>query len=69
MVGSACSFGLLLAGCCNFLSVFALTLIREKLKQILTLDPNTLLEYKANNQSVADNSTFRNAKAYVFAAE
>ncbi|DAZ96215.1 TPA: hypothetical protein N0F65_012577 [Lagenidium giganteum] len=42
--------------------------IGEKLKQILMLDSNTLIEYKFHANSIRDMSTFRNAKPYVFAA-
>ncbi|RHY26164.1 hypothetical protein DYB32_007840 [Aphanomyces invadans] len=41
---------------------------REKLKEILMLDSNTLIEYKFHANSIRDMSTFRNAKPYVFAA-
>lgn len=40
----------------------------EKLKEILMLDSNTLIEYKFHANSIRDMSTFRNAKPYVFAA-
>ena len=43
-------------------------MIGEKLKKILDLDSNTLVEYKAHNVSIQDGSTFKNATAYVFAA-
>jgi translation initiation factor 4E len=42
--------------------------IGEKLKEILELEPSTIIEYKHNAESMQDKSTFRNAKAYVFAA-
>jgi translation initiation factor 4E len=42
--------------------------IGEKIKQILDLEPSTILEYKPHAKSLQDMSTFRNAKAYVFAA-
>ncbi|RHY73014.1 hypothetical protein DYB38_012917 [Aphanomyces astaci] len=42
--------------------------IGEKLKEILMLDSNTLIEYKFHSNSIRDMSTFRNAKPYVFAA-
>mmetsp|Transcript_16213 Transcript_16213/g.32347 ORF Transcript_16213/g.32347 Transcript_16213/m.32347 type:complete len:235 (-) Transcript_16213:18-722(-) len=42
--------------------------IGEKLKLILNLDPNTLVQYKDHARSISDSSTFRNAKPYVFAA-
>lgn len=41
---------------------------RERLKEILNLDSNTLIEYKFHAKSLEDMSTFRNAKPYVFAA-
>jgi translation initiation factor 4E len=40
----------------------------EKLKEILMLDENTLIEYKFHSNSIKDMSTFRNAKGYVFSA-
>ncbi len=40
----------------------------ERLKEILGLDPSTVIEYKRHQQSLIDGSTFRNAQAYVFAA-
>lgn len=43
-------------------------LIGEKMKQILDLEPSTIIEYKSHAVSMQDMSTFRNAKAYVFAA-
>jgi translation initiation factor 4E len=43
--------------------------IGEKIKHILDLEPSTVLEYKHHSVSMQDNSTFRNAKAYVFAAD
>jgi translation initiation factor 4E len=43
--------------------------IGEKMKQILDLEPSTVLEYKHHAVSMQDMSTFRNAKAYVFAAD
>lgn len=42
--------------------------IGEKMKQILDLEPSTIIEYKHHAESMQDMSTFRNAKAYVFAA-
>lgn len=42
--------------------------IGEKLKKILDLEPSTIIEYKHHAESMQDKSTFRNAKAYVFAA-
>ncbi|KAK8807181.1 hypothetical protein WA158_003940 [Blastocystis sp. Blastoise] len=43
--------------------------IGERLKEILGLDPSTVIEYKMHQQSLIDGSTFRNAQAYVFAAK
>ena len=43
--------------------------IGEKMKQILDLEPSTVLEYKHHAVSMQDLSTFRNAKAYVFASD
>lgn len=42
--------------------------IGEKIKQVLDLEPSTVIEYKHHAESMQDLSTFRNAKAYVFAA-
>ncbi|EQC35210.1 hypothetical protein SDRG_07439 [Saprolegnia diclina VS20] len=42
--------------------------IGEKLKELLMLDSNTLIEYKFHSNSIRDMSTFRNAKPYVFSA-
>jgi translation initiation factor 4E len=42
--------------------------IGEKLKSILDLEASTIIEYKYHSESMQDKSTFRNAKAYVFAA-
>mmetsp|Transcript_26423 Transcript_26423/g.26673 ORF Transcript_26423/g.26673 Transcript_26423/m.26673 type:complete len:241 (-) Transcript_26423:150-872(-) len=42
--------------------------IGEKLKEILELDPSTMIEYKHHSSSLQDMSTFRNAKGYVFAS-
>jgi translation initiation factor 4E len=39
------------------------------MKEILELEPSTVIEYKHHMVSMTDLSTFRNAKAYVFAAE
>lgn len=41
----------------------------EKLKRILSLEPSTVIEYKSHRDSLRDGSTFRNARAYVFAAK
>lgn len=43
--------------------------IGEKLKEILDLEPSTIIEYKHHAESMQDRSTFRNAKAYVFTTE
>ncbi|KAK8823808.1 hypothetical protein WA538_001100 [Blastocystis sp. DL] len=43
--------------------------IGDKLREILGLDPTTIVEYKLHKQSLVDGSTFRNAQAYVFAAK
>eukprot|EP00752_Nemacystus_decipiens_P003768 g3469.t1 len=40
--------------------------IGERLKQVLDLEPSTLIEYKHHQIAMQDMSTFRNAKAYVF---
>jgi translation initiation factor 4E len=42
--------------------------IGQKMKQILDLEANTVVQYKFASECVQDHSTFRNAKAYVFAA-
>jgi translation initiation factor 4E len=41
--------------------------IGEKMKEILELEASTVVEYKDFASSMRDMSTFRNAKAYVFA--
>mmetsp|Transcript_3605 Transcript_3605/g.5593 ORF Transcript_3605/g.5593 Transcript_3605/m.5593 type:complete len:237 (-) Transcript_3605:165-875(-) len=41
--------------------------IGEKMKQILDLEPSTMIEYKHHATSMRDMSSFRNAKGYVFA--
>ena len=41
----------------------------DRLREILGLDPTTIVEYKLHKQSLVDASTFRNAQAYVFAAK
>ena len=43
--------------------------IGDRLREILGLDPTTIVEYKMHKQSLVDGSTFRNAQAYVFAAK
>lgn len=40
--------------------------IGQKLKEILDLEPSCLIEYKHFHSSIADMSTYRSAKAYVF---
>ncbi len=40
-------------------------LIADKLKKVLNLDVNTIIEYKAHRESLSDGSSFRNGKAYV----
>lgn len=40
--------------------------IGEKMKEILDLEPSTMIEYKHHFKSMEDMSTFRNAKGYVF---
>ena len=42
--------------------------IGSKLREVLNLEPSTVIEYKAHADSLNDLSTFRNTKAYVFAA-
>jgi len=42
--------------------------IGEKLREILNLDESTQIEYKPFKAAMKDGSSFRNAKAYVFAA-
>lgn len=42
--------------------------IGEKMKQVLELEPSTIINYKHHFQSLQDYSSFKNAKAYVFAA-
>lgn len=43
--------------------------IGEKLKEILNLDESTQVEYKHFKSAIRDGSSFRNAKAYVYAAQ
>ena len=43
--------------------------IGEKMKQVLELEPSTVIEYKHNSNSMLDNSSFKNAKPYVFTVE
>ncbi len=40
--------------------------VGQKLKEILDLEPSTIIEYKPNTQAMEDKSSFSNAKAYVF---
>ncbi len=40
--------------------------IGEKLREILDLDAHALIQYKEHMSSIQDNSTFRNAKNYIF---
>merc|ERR1712224_960241 len=42
--------------------------IGEKLKELLDLDMNALIQYKDHMTSMQDYSTYRNAKNYMFAA-
>eukprot|EP00301_Raphidiophrys_heterophryoidea_P028073 c9964_g1_i4.p1 GENE.c9964_g1_i4~~c9964_g1_i4.p1 ORF type:complete len:140 (+),score=13.42 c9964_g1_i4:349-768(+) len=42
--------------------------IGEKLRQLLNLSPNTVLEYKKHCSSIKDHSTYRNTKLYVAGA-
>ncbi|XP_023650642.1 eukaryotic translation initiation factor 4E type 2-like [Paramormyrops kingsleyae] len=39
--------------------------IRDTLRRILNLPPNTIMEYKTHNDSLRDNSSFRNTKLTV----
>merc|ERR1719478_609924 len=41
--------------------------IGEKLKEVLDLDMNALIQYKDHMQSLHDYSTYRNARNYMFA--
>jgi hypothetical protein len=41
--------------------------IGERLKSLLTLDDNSTIEYKDNQSSMRDKSSFRNARPYMFA--
>lgn len=43
--------------------------IGAKLKEVLDLSPDTVIEYKAHKDSLHDLSTFRNTQTYVFAAK
>jgi translation initiation factor 4E len=40
--------------------------IGEKMKEILDLEPSTVIEYKHNANSMVDHSSFKHAKPYVF---
>lgn len=42
--------------------------IGEKIKEILELEPSTIIEYKHHAESMRDRSTFKNARKYVFAS-
>jgi translation initiation factor 4E len=42
--------------------------IGQKLKEILDLEPSTVIEYKAHADSMRDLSSFRGAKPFVYAA-
>ena len=44
-------------------------MIGAKLKEVLNLEPDTVIEYKAHKDSLHDLSTFRNTQTYVFAAK
>lgn len=39
--------------------------IRDTLKRVLNLPPNTIMEYKTHNNSLRDNSSFRNTDVFV----
>ncbi|KAM9444717.1 eukaryotic translation initiation factor 4E family member 2 related sequence 1 isoform 3-T3 [Clarias gariepinus] len=39
--------------------------IRDTLRRVLNLPPNTIMEYKTHNDSLKDNSSFRNTKIAV----
>lgn len=41
--------------------------IGERLKEILNLDANAMIQYKEHMQSLCDNSTYKNARNYMFA--
>ncbi|XP_031568324.1 eukaryotic translation initiation factor 4E type 2-like isoform X2 [Actinia tenebrosa] len=41
------------------------TRIRDTLKRVLNLPPNTIMEYKAHQDSMKDNSSFRNTDVFV----
>lgn len=43
--------------------------IGERLREILNLDESTQVEYKSFKLAIKDGSSFRNAKAYVYAAQ
>lgn len=38
--------------------------IRDTIRRVLNLPPNTIIEYKTHNDSLKDNTTFRNTEAY-----
>ncbi|KAK3094739.1 hypothetical protein FSP39_005620 [Pinctada imbricata] len=39
--------------------------IRDTLKRVLNLPPNTIMEYKTHNDSIKDNSSFRNTDIFM----
>lgn len=39
--------------------------IRDTLKRVLNLPPNTIMEYKTHNDSIKDNSSFRNTDVFM----
>ncbi|EDO43460.1 predicted protein [Nematostella vectensis] len=41
------------------------TRIRDTLKRVLNLPPNTIMEYKAHQDSIKDNSSFRNTDVFL----
>lgn len=41
------------------------TRIRDTLKRVLNLPPNTIMEYKTHNDSMKDNSSFRNTDVFM----
>ncbi len=43
--------------------------IAQKLKTILNLDMNTIIEYKSFKDSIKDGSSFKNAHAFVISSE
>jgi len=73
-VDVVCFFTLIFQKSPTIVAIFCLgicvpTISREKLKTILGLEENTMIEYKTFKASLQDMSSYRNAKPYVFAVQ